>query len=351
MEASPPFNDCPSQHNNEDYMVIRTKNKYDFHVYRPFVFFSEGSFFSNLIKDAQVSERKNGLPVATLEEDSEVIDPLLRLCYPGKLPSINIFEHFSEVLNAARKYCLESDLFLERVEEILMSSPFMKSQPERVYVLGVQRRMKGVCLEAAKRSVEMTRTLPQKLPYFGDEVKEITGSELLSLLDYREKATRVVARFVEMILEQDHVDSDDWDNAWLHLEPLPFDTSFESNRYRELGHSKDCIEGFISGPTVFAVVYPPDDLPFVHAVQAPIWWQDFLLDIARNYQAHPHRSAFTDPDIIRKAIARATDWCSKCEKDALNLSLRIRDWAESEFMELVQTWVKEREILKLTLEF
>ena len=53
------------------------------------------------------SEFYDGKPIITVTEDSDVIDPLLRLCYPITDPVLKDLQDIRPILAAAMKYQME----------------------------------------------------------------------------------------------------------------------------------------------------------------------------------------------------------------------------------------------------
>ncbi|KAE9396900.1 hypothetical protein BT96DRAFT_996294 [Gymnopus androsaceus JB14] len=267
-------------------------------------------------------------PVAVVEEYSDLIRDLLLLCYPGKLPTfqtedpqngmmVTTFKHISTVLEAAQKYCLESEMFSGRaVDALLVSSP-MEKEPHRIYALGVRFRWKEVCLEAAKRSV-----LNKQPSAYGDELKDISAWDLSMLQEYQRNAREVIHSFVEQVLDG---------FIWLD-EDLPFDPHFDPQVFKAQGHSDNWEEDNI------------------RCVQAPQWWLEFLKDVAYQYWKSPGSAAFTDPVLLHRALERATRQCYKCERDGVSITLRLSAWA-LEFEIAVKDWVECENVLHLNLSF
>ncbi|KAF5379321.1 hypothetical protein D9757_007616 [Collybiopsis confluens] len=241
----------------------------------------------------------NDLPILELPEHSQALDLMFRLCYPEPVLVKYSIEAVSEGLEASRKYCLESDAFVGRAAQfILKFSPLIVDEPERVYVIGVQRRW---------------------TEYHVDDLKSISGLEVFPLLRFQESVNQAATTYVAMLLGQ---------VAAVEL----IDDNYDQVRSAPSGHSDTCVMQFTMGPSVYAVDYDCGDNPppIVHCILSPEWWRDFLWAVARKYAKLPYQDAFTDAEIINEAVTRATYGCSKCKEGEIQLAQRLRDWAIDE---------------------
>lgn len=130
-------------------------------------------------------DTREGLPVVRLEENSDILQWLLRLCYPGNTPRIDDLDNLRPVIRAAMKYDIPE--VLRTLKENLSS--FAESMPVRVYAIALQFRFEAKAREAARaflaRPVE-SADVP--------ELVEITGKDLHNLLKYHRACSVVAAR-------------------------------------------------------------------------------------------------------------------------------------------------------------
>ena len=86
-----------------------------------------------------------GQPLVEVTEDSDVIDPLLRLCYPTADPVLADLEDIRPVLAAAIRYRMEEAIML--LKKILLS--YLEEQPWRVWAHACLLRLEDEARTAA----------------------------------------------------------------------------------------------------------------------------------------------------------------------------------------------------------
>ncbi|KAF8991952.1 hypothetical protein BDQ17DRAFT_1173447, partial [Cyathus striatus] len=125
MQATHPF-DNPKKSD----ITLRTSDKVDFYVYRVILSAAPPPLETMSPLPQQVSDDTSS-PVVDVPENSEVIDPLLRICYPVIDPSITDLTLLQMVLKAALKY----DILVasEMLKKTLRS--FIKDKPREVYTV------------------------------------------------------------------------------------------------------------------------------------------------------------------------------------------------------------------------
>ncbi|KAI6116747.1 hypothetical protein EDD16DRAFT_1041228 [Pisolithus croceorrhizus] len=134
------------------------------------------------------AEVKDGLPVIFVSEDSEMLDLLLRFCYPCTLaedPTLEDFRDAVNVFEVAKKYCLDA---VERtICKSLFSPKMLETNSLRCFAIACRARMQNECALAAKY------TLREPLvPMCFEEIELITSREFLSLLAYHKQCGNAV---------------------------------------------------------------------------------------------------------------------------------------------------------------
>ena len=183
-DAPAPFNNISAD------VILRSSDLVDFRV-RKGILAEASSVFDDMFGIPQPEstplqgETRDGLPLVKLEEDSDILRWLLRLCYPGNTPRIGDLDNLRPIIRAAIKYDMPE--VLRTLKENLSS--FAESMPVRVYAIALQFRFEAEAREAARaflaRPVE-SADVP--------ELVEITGRDLHNLLKYHRACSAVAAR-------------------------------------------------------------------------------------------------------------------------------------------------------------
>ncbi|KAF8991365.1 hypothetical protein BDQ17DRAFT_306486 [Cyathus striatus] len=141
MQATHPF-DNPKKSD----VTLRTSDKVDFYVYRVILSAASPVFETMFSLPQQVSDGTSS-SVVDISENSEVIDPLLRICYPVIDPLITDLTLLQMVLKTALKY----DILVasEMLKRTLRS--FVKDKPREVYTVACQLSLEEEALLAAQR--------------------------------------------------------------------------------------------------------------------------------------------------------------------------------------------------------
>ncbi|KAG6370515.1 hypothetical protein JVT61DRAFT_11296 [Boletus reticuloceps] len=178
---------APFDHAKAD-IILRSSNNIDFRVFKLFLSLAS-PFFETLFDIPQPAEAsedqevKDGLAVIPVIEDSKTLDALLRFCYPCTLaddPTLDVLQDALDVLEAARKYSLDS---IEKKARQAISSPkILEVEPLRCFAIAHRGRLREETLLAAKQ----TLALPL-IPGWFQEIELITAADLLSLLTYHKK--------------------------------------------------------------------------------------------------------------------------------------------------------------------
>ncbi|KAF8125080.1 hypothetical protein EV363DRAFT_1226096 [Boletus edulis] len=178
---------APFDHAKAD-VILRSSDNVDFRVFKLFLSLAS-PFFETLFDIPQPAEPsedqevKDGLAVVPVIEDSKTLDALLRFCYPCTLaddPTLEVLQDALDVLEAARKYSLDS---IEKKARQAISSPkILEVEPLRCFAIAHRGRLREETLLAAKQ------TLSQPLiPGWFQEIELISAADLLALLTYHKK--------------------------------------------------------------------------------------------------------------------------------------------------------------------
>jgi hypothetical protein len=129
---------------------------------------------------AEEIEKKDGLPLIRLEEDSRTLRLLLDIIYPhGKAPPLTDVSLFWRVGRASKKYIM--DVVEEKLQDWVISFDLIAISPLRIYAIAIDLGWEGMAIEAARRTLGIPL---QKLGYV-EELRSIPASGFYRFLEYR----------------------------------------------------------------------------------------------------------------------------------------------------------------------
>ncbi|KAJ6573431.1 hypothetical protein DFH09DRAFT_981730 [Mycena vulgaris] len=165
----PPFDDTEAD------VILRTSDEVDFRVFK--VILSLASpFFKSMFSLPQTEGDLQSVPT---QEDSDVLDTLLRFCYPCADPSIETLDQLHAVIEAMMKY--EMHGVVERAQRHLRN--FAKSQPVAVFAISCRYQWEDLAKVAARESLRVPlRKFDRKSTV--KELKYLTGEQHQALLHY-----------------------------------------------------------------------------------------------------------------------------------------------------------------------
>lgn len=169
-DAPFPFNDASAD------VIFRSSDGVDFHALKAILSIAS-PFFKDMFSLPQPSTHppntstgdvyRDGILVIPLIEDSEILDFILRSCYPVRSPRITGLHHIRAVLVASRKYQIEA---LEGVGEEELQK-ILYTDPVGVYAIAVRFGLLEVASKAARAS------LRHPVLTFSQGLSEITGEQ------------------------------------------------------------------------------------------------------------------------------------------------------------------------------
>ncbi len=140
-KASYPFNDPSAD------IILRTPDFIEFNVHGNMLSFASPVFSSMLSLPQPEDGSRAQRPVIDVSEDSQVLDRLLRLCYPILKPKLSELEHIVPVLKAASKYEMEWPVFLLSKDLLAVTPPM----PLRAWAAACRTGFEDVAWEAASQ--------------------------------------------------------------------------------------------------------------------------------------------------------------------------------------------------------
>lgn len=236
--------------------------------------------------DAQLY--RDGIPIAPVTEPSEVIDILLRFCYPVAPPSLNSAKLIFNVLEAARKYVMES--LADHLHTLFLRHA--KIAPFEVYALSASRQWKKEMKRAAMESLRLPFPVGTYIP----EMDGMNAKDYVLLQKFHDRCRRIAGE--KLIVQEDNAET-----IYLLCDSVICPLDLEDDNL--------CFFTGCSQANRERVVVA-DEMEF----WAPPWLIDYLLEVQSVLQQDPRREALTKSDVLARYIGVTDGCCAHCQSDA-----------------------------------
>ncbi|KAH7890886.1 hypothetical protein F5I97DRAFT_100403 [Phlebopus sp. FC_14] len=290
-EARAPFN------TNRADVVLRSSDDIYFRVHSCILGFSS-PFFDSMFDLPRPRTRDgdqdvwDGLDVIQVTEDGQILDMLLRFCYPAAVedPRLETTEELEAVLEAAVKYAMEE--VEEKLRAALLDPKFLETEPLRIFSIAYRFRFEA---EARAAATCLLRT--PTAPFHSSPLKEIDDSDLEKLAIYRSNCAEAVRALGRNLATLHRKQSYAFYKWW---------TNFCSCPQR------------------------PDARYLMHGTYAREWWADYLDETIAALQETPCGRAVMQH--VPKALQMATS-CPSCQSKA---PVHMADFSRSFAQEIDQ---------------
>ncbi|KAJ8507929.1 hypothetical protein ONZ45_g9739 [Pleurotus djamor] len=160
--ASSPFN------NSKADVIIRSSDGVDFRAFKDILSLASPVFEGLFdIPQSPSDTTTEDVPIVPFDEDSTLLDPMLRYCYPGSVPVISKLEDYDAVLTVLMKY-----------EEI-------KNAPMKMWILACRYEWPLVAKASARSSLEFT--VDELLGQAADIQLDLSATDYDELLQYHRR--------------------------------------------------------------------------------------------------------------------------------------------------------------------
>lgn len=228
-------------------------------------------------------ERREGLPVITLPESSDVVDVLLRLCYPTPPPIITQFTLASRLYEAVDKYAMDS--ILRPVVDALVENSYQ--EPLAAYAFGYRHKVKNLVVAAAKETLKT----PIKDLQYCSELERITGADLFRLIQYHENCRTAASR--KAFIERNWVP---------RLSDIPLAAAkqecAECRQRYQIYRTKNVLEGMVHSP-----LNGKDRWIY----WAPKWWYDYMKRAEDALKVRPRGDTVKSKEVLGPALTAAVE--------------------------------------------
>lgn len=232
-------------------------------------------------------ETKDGLPVITLAEPFEILDPLLRLCYPVRMPIFTFlpFATLMALYDAVDKYAME-DIAQPILDALVEAIPHYNSMT--AFAFGCRHGLRNLTVAAAKETLKFAS---DNLPC-SPELDRITGLQLHRLYEYHRQC-RVAASDLA---------KKKW--SWIsRLSSIPMGTALNpcATCRMEVSLSKEVITG---------MVHRTSDNKWV--LYCPRWWYEYMGKAESALKKKPRSATVQSPGLLGDTMAKVVE----CNREA-----------------------------------
>ena len=168
-------------------LVSRQEDEpFQFHVHKC-ILVAASPFFADMFSLPQPSDETHR-PIIPMSESRPVIAALLQFIYPVEDPKIDSLDELVPILAAAVKYDVTP--VISTLGKILLSSPFVETEPTRVYAIASRFDME----EEAKIASKHTLNVNLLEAPLSDDLKYISAHSYIRLLSlHRRRVDAAVA--------------------------------------------------------------------------------------------------------------------------------------------------------------
>ncbi|EIM88779.1 uncharacterized protein STEHIDRAFT_53325 [Stereum hirsutum FP-91666 SS1] len=279
-DAEAPFNQTTAD------FILRSADLMDFRVHKAVLSLASPIFETmfSLPKTRSGSssqEKREGLSVITLPESSDIVDVLLRLCYPTSPPIITQFTLASRLYEAVDKYAMDS--LLEPVVHALVETSCQ--EPLAAYAFGYRHKVKGLVIAAAKETLET----PIKDLQHSSELERITGGDLFRLIQYHEDCRKVASSKAHS------------DRSWIpRLSCIPLATTKQEcavcRQQQKISKDINVLEGMVHSPWNGQERW---------IFWAPEWWHDYIKRAQGALKVRPRGDTVKSKEVLGPALTAA----------------------------------------------
>jgi len=182
-------------------LIIRSSDQVDFHVHQS-VLGTSSVVFEDMFTAPGPPPREQGQikPVINLTEDSKTLHRLLTMLYPVEWSMPETLEDAHALLATCQKYQMDSTIM--RIRSLLKDhKPPLYTVQNSFHAYGIARRydLKEEALVAAR----LTLQRPLNFDECGEDLRSISGADLLKLWRYRAECVKVAKGCITQLKSSD----------------------------------------------------------------------------------------------------------------------------------------------------
>jgi len=183
-------------------LIIRSSDQVDFHVHQSVLGMASVAFEDMFtVSGPQPQEQGQNKPVISLAEDSGTLHSLLTILYPIERSWPETLEGTLSLLATCQKYQMDSTIMCIRFFLKDHKPPLFTAQ-NSFHAYGVARRyhLKDEALVAARLTLER----PLDFYECGEDLRFISGADLIQLRRYRAECTKVAKDCIYQLKNSDN---------------------------------------------------------------------------------------------------------------------------------------------------
>lgn len=283
--ASPPFDK-----KNTD-VILRSSDRVDFYVRKGILSEVSGLFedmftlpqlpASRKRKERDDEDYVDDVPVVQMAESSEVIDTLLRFCYPIANPALNDLNLIFQLLEATRKFGM--DVVGELVTA--QATPYYEQHPYDVFAEAYARGWRKEMQEAAKAS--LLHAAPSKNT---TALKNISVAQFFWLQEYHERCWKAGRRTMFPRYRGEPLITFEVSNEWV----------FVACKHRKAGQAYGDERSALTTLT--------------SKVSVQDWFIEALCEMTSALEARPRGATLTGAALIARCAMPGVKRCSECAR-------------------------------------
>ncbi|KAI0343358.1 hypothetical protein BDW22DRAFT_1356995 [Trametopsis cervina] len=277
-------------------IILRSCDSIDFHVKSAILVEVSGYFHNSLshllakrAEKGTTNKAAEGLPIICVTENSEMLNVILRLCYPLDEPTIRTPAALCDIIYVATKY--EMDYVTKKL--IRPFKAFAEEEPLKMYIAACRRRWLTGMNIAARASLGRSIQAGDLMEIENVETNQfITALELLRLQAYHKACGQAAGNVIGTVVAADLASSQ------LKLSWLPHAEWAWFTCRHKLGVTSDEKILIRNGLEMSAAK----------------WWTIYLRKAQEKLRSRPCGATVLDPKPFAAFAAAAMEYCGACKR-------------------------------------
>ncbi|KAH7909191.1 hypothetical protein BJ138DRAFT_257783 [Hygrophoropsis aurantiaca] len=229
------------------------------------------------------------LPIITMEEDGNVLERLLRPCYPGFDMSFDSLDDIKAVINAATKYDMQS--VLGSLKKWIVNSSLFQINPLAFYAISCRQGWEAEARLSAAKVVEVVN-FERGASHYVPELEDISGGTYYRLVTYHAQCGTAARTTIQ-------------DLRW-------FGDSLVST-FNNICNINSCPKE-----------YDPLSIGTCNFYNLPGWFRTYIRNVGDELLLRPCASTVAKSNSFNKALLTGAS-CPRCKENLFEKLPHIRD--------------------------
>ncbi|KAJ8688696.1 Cytoplasmic and mitochondrial histidine tRNA synthetase [Pleurotus ostreatus] len=166
-------------------IILRSSDGVDFYVYKLILTLASPIFRDMfLLPDSASNAREGDKALVDMHENSDVLDTLLRLCYPTTVPKVLAKKLFYDVISAATKFQMQ---LYEKIVSLYVDEAVLGESPLEFYILAQRFGLRELARDSARKCLGLS--LDAIITQGAANLELISGRDYNRILRYHRRCS------------------------------------------------------------------------------------------------------------------------------------------------------------------